>query len=192
MATNNRISFSAIHKQLAEKFSTPNARSQEENVYSPKPRPPRPPIHPKLKNRLSLFKGKSEANQIPPPDAENIDTIPKPLVPPKPKHLHNEVPPAPNIEDPEIQPIVSLQPWYFKFKKYIIFLLVPLRMCLLYYMDILSDIMQSIGLYMNCHPRYFSVSISIVFTSYLITVLYVRLVLRCSWSRSIFYFVVYG
>ena len=227
MATNKRISFSAIHKQLAQKFSTPNARSQD-NLYSSTPRPPKPPIPPKPNYRSSLFQGQSETNQIPPPNAENINTRPKPIIPPK---LRNRLSlfkgkseidqgPVPNAEnnsyttaeEPSIPPDEEKievfhdltsniencknqdeeaqkpqKPWYFHFHRFFVFLLLPLRMCVLYYLDILSDIMQSIGLYMNCHVRYFSVSLSIIVSSYLITALHVKFSLKYSWCESIFF-----
>ena len=79
------------------------------------------------------------------------------------------------------------KPWYTKFKRLFIFLLVPLRMCVLYYMDIMSDVMQSIGLYMNCHPNYFSGSLAIMVSSYMITTLYVKIMLGYDWCKSMFY-----
>ena len=92
-----------------------------------------------------------------------------------------------------VQALVSTQnkvvpkPWYTKFKRLFIFLLVPLRMCVLYYMDIMSDVMQSIGLYMNCHPNYFSVSLAIMVSSYMITTLYVKIMLGYDWCKAIFF-----
>ena len=82
---------------------------------------------------------------------------------------------------------VAPRPWYRKFKRLFIFLLVPLRMCVLYYMDIMSDVLQSIGLYMNCHKNYFSVSLAIMLSSYMITTFYVKIMLGYSWCKAIFY-----
>ena len=210
----NNDNFVAIHQQLAQKLKTPKTETSE-NLYSTTPRSSKPPVPPKPKTRgASLFKRKSVKNQIPPSNAENIYTRPKPPVPPKPKYRlslfgrKSETNEPPNTEIEGIQVLASntencqnqdevvpkpQKPWYFHFHRFFIFLFVPLRMCVLYYLDILSDIMQSIGLYENCHEKYFSVSMSIIVSSYMITVLYVKFMfVELSWCESIFYFVKYG
>ena len=90
-------------------------------------------------------------------------------------------------ENGECQDEVPQKTWYTNIKRYFIFLLVLLQMSGLHDMAILSDIMQGLGLYMNCHVKYFTLSLSIIVSSYLITIIYVRFSFECSWCQSIFF-----
>ena len=160
-----------------------------------------------------LDKGKSKTIQPQSPNVEireNLYTTtprpsisPKPLIPPlpsrplilpKPLNVDKTKSETTNTENQDNQEAAPKpqKSWLSSFKRFSIFLVVPVRMCVLYYMDILSDILQSFGLYMNCHDKFFLVSISIIVSSYMVTVLYVRFVLKCSWCEAIFYFVTYG
>ena len=118
----------------------------------------------------------------------------RPLILPKPLNVDKTKSETTNTENQDNQEVAPKpqKSWLSSFKRFSIFLVVPVRMCVLYYMDILSDILQSFGLYMNCHDKFFLVSISIIVSSYMVTVLYVRFVLKCSWCEAIFYFVTYG
>ena len=173
-----------INKWEGRKFqvSTPNVEILDnqndnieicENLYTATPRPS---ISPKT--------------LIPP-----IPPLPsRPLILPKPLNVDKKKSEATNTENQENQGVAPKpqKSWLSSFKRFSIFLVVPVRMCVLYYMDILSDILQSFGLYMNCHDKFFLVSISIIVSSYMVTVLYVKFVLKCSWCEAIFYFVTYG
>ena len=154
--------------------SAPNAELSG-NYYSTSPIPSQLP-KPKCKENTEILE--NQKKELP------LDGGESKLIQASAAEIH-ETPDEPHL-DPKPNP------YCLSLKKYFIFFLVPFRMCVLYYMDILSDIMQSIGLFNNCHVKFFSVSLSIILSSYMITVLYVRFVLRCSWSKSIFYFVIYG
>ena len=57
----------------------------------------------------------------------------------------------------------------------------------LYYGDILSDLINMITLYQNCHYKYFGLSLTILVVSYLTTVLYLRFNLNETWRRAVCY-----
>ena len=57
----------------------------------------------------------------------------------------------------------------------------------LYYGDLLSDIINMITLYQNCHYKYFVLSITILVVSYFTTALYLKFNLNESWRRAVFY-----
>ena len=57
----------------------------------------------------------------------------------------------------------------------------------LYYGDILSDMINMITLYQNCHFKYFGLSFTILVVSYFTTALYVKFNLNESWRRAVFY-----
>ena len=57
----------------------------------------------------------------------------------------------------------------------------------LYYGDLLSDIINMITLHQNCHYKYFVLSLAILVLSYLTTVLYLRFNLNETWRRAVFY-----
>ena len=155
-----------------------------ENLYGTTPRSPKP----KLTNE-----GKDGKIQAPTHIAESHENHYEIIPGHQPPRILDEedsvtiLSPPSNAENPENQDKVVPDQWHIPFKRLFIFLLVPLRMCVLYYMDILSDILQSIGLYMNCHVKYFTVSASIIVSSYMITALYVRFSLGYKWSTSIFF-----
>ena len=164
MNTNN---FGEIHQRL-------------ENLYGTTSRSPKP---------TSTTRGKDRKIEAPTQIAESHENHYETLPIHQPIRIMDEEDSvtAPNAGNPENQDEVVPDQWHIPFKRLFIFLLVPLRMCVLYYMDILSDILQSIGLYMNCHVKYFSVSASIIVSSYMLTALYVRFSLGYKWSTSIFF-----
>ena len=57
----------------------------------------------------------------------------------------------------------------------------------LYYGDLLSDIINMITLHQNCHYKYLVLSLAILVVSYLTTVLYLRFNLNETWRRAICY-----
>ena len=57
----------------------------------------------------------------------------------------------------------------------------------LYYGDLLSDVINLITLYRNCHFKYFGLSFVILVVSYFTTVLYLRFNLNETWRRAISY-----
>ena len=68
-----------------------------------------------------------------------------------------------------------------------LFVWIPIRMCGLYYADVLSDILQMFGLYNNCHVDYFLISLGIIASSYIITVVYIKFAENLKWSKAFFY-----
>ena len=75
--------------------------------------------------------------------------------------------------------------WYLKM--FALFIWIPIRICGLYYADVLSDILQMFGLYNNCHIEMFFVSFSIVVSSYFTTVFYIKYSENLPWSKAFFY-----
>ena len=71
------------------------------------------------------------------------------------------------------------------FWNFLLFLAFPIRMVVLYYSDILSDLFQTVNFYNNCHIRYFSVSLGIIISSYIITAVFVKLTSKWSWLQSL-------
>lgn len=71
-------------------------------------------------------------------------------------------------------------------------LVVPIRICGLYYADIISDILQSINLRYNCHYDLFGLSLGIVVTSYVTTTIYLKFQENLEWSRAIKYPYIYS
>ena len=69
----------------------------------------------------------------------------------------------------------------------LIFLAIPIRIFTLYYMDILSDVMQAASYYSNCHFESFVALASILASSYFITAIYIKIILGMSWSKAIWY-----
>ena len=67
------------------------------------------------------------------------------------------------------------------------FIWIPIRMCGLYYADVLSDILQMFGLYNNCHINFFLISLCIVASSYIVTVVYIKFDENLKWSKALFY-----
>ena len=57
----------------------------------------------------------------------------------------------------------------------------------LYYGDLLSDLINMITLYRNCHSKYFGLSFTILVVSYFTTVLYLRFNLNETWRRAVSY-----
>ena len=59
-------------------------------------------------------------------------------------------------------------------------------------MDLLSDIVQTISLYKNCHNDLCGGSIAIVISSYVTTALYVKFEQNSSWFEAFSYPKVFG
>ena len=72
--------------------------------------------------------------------------------------------------------------WYIK--TFALFLLIPIRMFALYYMDILSDVAQTFTLFNNCHGDYGAISFAIIASSYLFSSIYIKLVDNLKWFQS--------
>ena len=70
---------------------------------------------------------------------------------------------------------------------FLAFMWVPIRICGLYYADVLSDIFQMFGLYNNCHTNFFLISLGIVVSSYIVTVFYIKYSTNRKWSKAFFY-----
>ena len=54
-------------------------------------------------------------------------------------------------------------------KTFLLIIIIPIRMCALYYMDIFSDVFQTMTLFINCHSEYAAYSIAIMISSFLTT-----------------------
>ena len=67
------------------------------------------------------------------------------------------------------------------------FILAPFKSCGLYYADILSDLLQTVSLYNNCHYDFFHISLTIITSSYLITVVYIKNRTNQTWTTCFFY-----
>ena len=69
----------------------------------------------------------------------------------------------------------------------VLFILIPIRMCGIYYCDVLSDILQMLSLYNNCHLDFFITSLLILVTSHMITVVYVKVHSNLTRTSALFY-----
>ena len=69
----------------------------------------------------------------------------------------------------------------------VLFILIPIRMCGIYYCDVLSDILQMLSLYNNCHIDFFITSLLILVTSHMITVVYVKVHSNLTRTSALFY-----
>ena len=63
----------------------------------------------------------------------------------------------------------------------------PIFAYVLYYYDILSDFINTITLFNNCQPLFASISLMIIFTSYLTTVLYLKYMVKETLYSSLSY-----
>ena len=69
----------------------------------------------------------------------------------------------------------------------VFFIVIPIRMCGFYYCDVLSDILQMLSLYNNCHIDFFISSLLILVTSHMITVVYVKVHSNLTRTSALFY-----
>ena len=72
-------------------------------------------------------------------------------------------------------------------KSFVFFLLIPIKMFGLYYADILSDILQTVSLYNNCHSSICALSVGIILLSYVITTVYIKFTENLRWSKAFLY-----
>ena len=63
----------------------------------------------------------------------------------------------------------------------------PIFAYVLYYYDVLSDFINTITLFKNCQPLFASISLMIIFTSYLTTVIYLKYVMKETLISSLCY-----
>ena len=70
-------------------------------------------------------------------------------------------------------------------KTFILFALIPIRICGLYFMDVTSDLIQMLNLYKNCLNGLCAVSIGIVVSSYITTLLYIQFFEGFKWSKAL-------
>ena len=80
--------------------------------------------------------------------------------------------------------------WFIK--TLLLFLLIPFRMCGLYIMDIVSDIIQIISLYKNCHSDFSGLSFGIIMSSYFTTSLFIKFDQNSKLSKAFAYPVRFG
>ena len=69
----------------------------------------------------------------------------------------------------------------------VLFIVIPIRMCGIYYCDVLSDILQMLSLYNNCHLDFFITSVLILVSSHMITVIYVKVHSNLTRTSALFY-----
>ena len=67
------------------------------------------------------------------------------------------------------------------------FILAPFKSCGLYYADILSDILQTVSLYNNCHSTICALSVGIILLSYVITAVYIKFTENLMFSKAFLY-----
>ena len=72
-------------------------------------------------------------------------------------------------------------------KSFVFFLLIPIKMFGLYYADILSDILQTVSLYNNCHSTICALSVGIILLSYVITTVYIKFTENLMSSKAFLY-----
>ena len=82
---------------------------------------------------------------------------------------------------------IELQNVFWFLKTFALFIWIPIRIWGLYYADVLSDFVQMFSLYNNCHTNFFFISFGIIFSSYLITVAYIKFSENMKWSKAFFY-----
>ena len=62
-----------------------------------------------------------------------------------------------------------------------------IKMCGLYYADILADLLQTVSLYNNCHREIWAVSVGIIALSFFTTAIYTKFAENLRWSKAILY-----
>ena len=75
--------------------------------------------------------------------------------------------------------------WYLK--NFALIGFTALKMFGLYYADVLSDILQTVSLYNNCHRMICAVSVGIITSSYAITALCIKFTKNWKWSSAVFF-----
>ena len=75
--------------------------------------------------------------------------------------------------------------WYLKKLAMIGF--IAMKMFGLYYADVLSDILQTVSLYNNCHKMICAISVGIITSSYVITSLCIKFTKNLKWSSALFF-----
>ena len=67
------------------------------------------------------------------------------------------------------------------------FFIRPLFIVGLYYFDLGADVFQTYNLFHNCHFKFGSFSLAIIFLSYVTTVLYIKYHLKEQWKVALLY-----